>query len=81
MTRKEILEKQYQQSLVSNGYVVPPRSLEQIPNGGMQRVKIIKKTVTLGVILTLLWWVYRIGTIVCETFHKYHSTSVEEHSR
>lgn len=66
MTRKEALERQHQQSLQENGYATLQRSLDEGPKGTppSARAGVVKKTITLGMVLALLWLAYRIGTTV-----------------
>jgi len=63
MTRKEQLEQQYQKSRAANGYGAPHKALQDGPRGVSPTVKIVKLTIAVGVIATLLWWAYRAFTV------------------
>ena len=81
MTRKEALERQHQQSLESNGYATPRRSLADGPQGITPGTRMVKKTITAGLVLTLLWWAYRIGTEVWKAYHNDRAPVVEERAK
>ena len=78
MTRKEALERQHRQSLEANGYAMPQRALADGPKGTTPRIRMVKKTITIGFVLTLLWWAYRIGTEVWKAYHNDRAPAVEE---
>jgi len=63
MTRKEQLEQQYQKRRAANGYGAPRKALQDAPRGVSPTVRIVKRTVTVGVIATLLWWACRAFTV------------------
>ena len=83
MTRKEALERQHQQSLQANGYATPQRSLDEGPKGTppSARASVVKKTITLGVVLALLWLAYRIGTTMWNASPKDRAPAAEERSK
>lgn len=70
MTRQESLDRMHRQSLAANGYKVPPRELEDGPKGDTPRARAVKKTITLGLVLSVLWGVYRVATFVWVEFLK-----------
>lgn len=70
MTRKEVLERQHQQSLAANGYQTPLRALENGPKGNTPRVQVVKKTITIGLVLSVLWGVCRAGMFLWDAFLK-----------
>lgn len=58
MTIQESLEQMHRQSLAANGYKEnAPRRHEE--SSEAKGAGIVKKTVTIGVVLASLWWIYR----------------------
>ena len=77
MTRQESLEKNYRSSLAANGYKenVPQRHKDTNESKG---VGIVKKTVTIGVVLASLWWIYRACMTVWYDYRNVKNAMVEE---
>ena len=61
MTRKELLEQQYQKSRAANGQGPERRALREGPRG-RRSFGIVKTTISLAVIGTVLYWGYRMFT-------------------
>ena len=70
MTRQESLEKMHRQSLSANGYKIPPKELEDGPKGDAPRVRVVKKTISIGLVLSILWGAYRAALFAWDVFLK-----------
>ena len=59
MTRKEILEQQYQKSRAANGQGHVRKALREGPRG-TSSITIVKRTITIGAVLVALYWGVRL---------------------
>lgn len=77
MTRKEQLEQQYQKSRAANGYGTQGKALQDGPKGVGLAARVVKRTITFGVIATALWWAYRVFVVAKPMLDKEEVAEVE----